>query len=121
MLNKILSLYAKLCNTAPFTAKVGQQIVQLEEELQASSARLTQDSSHAQQHFETLLQTQSKIVVLTAEEANIRAKLISIQASLTPHVDILQKEQARATDLLKQDPNLSTLDGLVHLAVEVDI
>ena len=100
MLNKILSLYAKLCNTAPFTAEVGQQILQLEEELQASSARLTQDSSHAQQHFEKLLHTQRKIAVLTIEEANIRAKLISIQASLTPHVDILQKEQAQATDLL---------------------
>ena len=63
--------------------------MQLEEELKLSSERLTQDPSHAQQHFETLLQTQRKIVVLTIEEANIRAKLISIQASLTPHVDIL--------------------------------
>ena len=47
--------------------------------------------------------------------------MISIQASLTPHVDILQTEQARATNILKKDPNLSTLDGLVHLAAEVAI
>ena len=86
-----------------------------------SSEKLTQDSSHAHQNFETLLKTQRKIVVRTIEEANIRAKIISIQASLTPHVDILQKEQAQATNLLKQDPNLSTLDGLVHLAVEFAI
>ena len=47
MLNKILSLYAKLCNTTPFIAEVGQQIVQLEDELKLSSEKLTQDSSHA--------------------------------------------------------------------------
>ena len=56
MLNKILSLYAKLCNTAPFIAELGQKIVQLEEELKVSSENLTQDSSNAQQHFELLLQ-----------------------------------------------------------------
>ena len=47
--------------------------------------------------------------------------MISIQASLTPHVDILKKEQAQATNLLKKDPNLSTLDGLVHLVAKVSI
>ena len=59
--------------------------------------------------------------MLTIEEANIRAKLISIQASLTPHMEIYQKEQAQAKILLKKDPNLSTLDGLVHLASEIAI
>ena len=59
--------------------------------------------------------------MLTIEEANIRAKLISIQASLTPHMEILQKEQAQAKNILKKDPNLSTLDGLVHLAIEIAI
>ena len=64
MLNRILSLYTKLCNTAPFIDEVGQQIVQLEDELRLSSEKLTQDSTHTQQHFQTLLQTQRKIVVL---------------------------------------------------------
>ena len=59
--------------------------------------------------------------MLTTKEANIRAKLINIQASLTPHMKILQKELAYAKTLLKKDPNLSTLDGLVHLAVEISI
>ena len=95
--------------------------MQLEEELKVLSENLMQDSSNAQQHFELLLQTKRKIAVLIAEEANIRAKLISIQASLTPHMDIFQKEQARATNLLKKDPNISTLDWLVHLAIEVAI
>ena len=59
--------------------------------------------------------------MLTVEEANIRAKIINIQASLTPHMEILQQELAYAKTLLKKDPNLSTLEGLVHLAVETTI
>ena len=95
--------------------------MQLENELNVSSEKLTKNLVHTQQHFQTLLQTQSRLVLLTVEEANIRAKLISIQVSLTPHMEILQKEQAQAKNLLKKDPNLSTLDGLVHLAVEIAI
>ena len=36
-------------------------------------------------------------------------------------MEILQKEQAQAQNLLKKDPSLSTLDGLVHLAIEIAI
>ena len=36
-------------------------------------------------------------------------------------MEILQKEQAQAKNLLKKDPNLSTLDGLVHLATKIAI
>ena len=36
-------------------------------------------------------------------------------------MEIFQKEQAQAKNLLKKDPNLSTLDGLVHLATETAI
>ena len=74
-----------------------------------------------EQHFHSLLHTQSQLAILIVEEANIRAKLINIQASLTPHMEILQKELAYAKALLKKEPNLSTLDGLVHLAVETAI
>ena len=41
VLGKILSLYTKLCNTAPFTQEVGQQILQLEDELKLSSEKLS--------------------------------------------------------------------------------
>ena len=67
------------------------------------------------------MQTQRKLAILTLEEANIRAKSISIQASLTPHMEIFQKEQAQAKIILKKDPNLSTLDGFVHLAAKITI
>ena len=56
--------------------------------------------------------------MLIVEEANIRAKLTNIQASLTPHMDILHKELGYEKTLLEKDPNLSTLDGLVHLAAK---
>ena len=36
-------------------------------------------------------------------------------------MEILQKELAYAEIVLKKDPNLSTLDGLVHLATETTI
>ena len=36
-------------------------------------------------------------------------------------MELLQKELAYAKTLYKKDPNLSTLEGLVHLAVETTI
>ena len=36
-------------------------------------------------------------------------------------MEILQKEQAQAKSILQKDPNLSTLDGYVHLAIEISI
>ena len=36
-------------------------------------------------------------------------------------MEIFQKELAHAKTLLKKDPNLSTLDDLVHLATETAI
>ena len=36
-------------------------------------------------------------------------------------MEILQKNLAYAKTMLKKDPNLSTLDGLVHLAAETTI
>ena len=49
--------------------------------------------------------------MLIEKEANTRAKPVHIQASLTPHMEILQKELAYAEIELKKDPNLSTLDS----------
>ena len=36
-------------------------------------------------------------------------------------MEILQKELAYTENVLKKDPNLSTLDGLVHLSIETTI
>ena len=68
-----------------------------------------------------MLHTQKEIGVLTIEEDNTRAKLVQIQATLTPHMEILQKQLAYAKIVLKKDPNISTLDGFVHLAAKMAI
>ena len=59
--------------------------------------------------------------MLVVDEANTKAKLFQIQYTITPHMDILQKELAYAENVLKKDPSLSRLDGLVHLAAETTI
>ena len=89
VLGNILSLYTKLCNIAPFTHELGQQILRLEDELILSSQKLSQQLVQIEQHFYSMLHTQSQLAILIAKEANIRAKLINIQASLTPHMEIL--------------------------------
>ncbi len=58
---------------------------------------------------------------MLVDEANIRAKLISIQTTLTPHMEILHKELGYTETLMKKDPNISNLDGLVHLVAEPTI
>ena len=59
--------------------------------------------------------------MLIAIEANTKAKLVQIQSIITRHMGILQKELSYAENVLKKDSNLSTLDGLVHLAIEIAI
>ena len=77
--------------------------------------------TQSEKYFRSLLQTQSQLEALSIEEANIRAKVISIQTTLTPHMEILHKELGYVETLNKKDSNHSTLDGLVHLATELAI
>ena len=44
-----------------------------------------------------------------------------MQASITPHLEVLHKEKMYAKIVLKKDPNISTHDGLVDLAAELAI
>lgn len=59
--------------------------------------------------------------MLIVDEANIKAKLIHLQSSITPHMEYLQKKLAYTENVIKKDPNLSTLEGLAHLVVETTI
>ena len=74
--------------------------------------------AQSEKHFRTSLKTQSQFAALSIDETNIREKLISIETS---HIEILYKQLNYAKKLMKKDPNLSTLDGLVHLATELAI
>ena len=121
VLENIFSLYTKLCDPTLFTQETSHRILSLETNLKISSMQSPQKLAQSEKHFHSVLHTQKELVVLIAEEANIRAKLINIQASLTPHIEILQKELAYDEKVLKKYPNLSTLNGLVHLVVETAI
>ena len=68
-----------------------------------------------------MLHTQKELAILISDEANIKAKLIQIESTITPHMEVLHKELAYAKNVLKKYPNLSTLEGLVNLAVEITI
>ncbi len=62
-----------------------------------------------------------EVAMLIAKEATIREKMMQVQSSITPYFEVLHKEQAYVEIVLKKDPNVSTLDGLVHLAAEIVI
>lgn len=75
--------------------------------------------AHSEKHFAQTLHTQRELVAWIVEEANIKSKLMQIQASITPHLEFLHKEQMYIETVLKKDPNISTHEGLVDLAAEL--
>ena len=121
VLENIFSLYKKLCDFTYFTQETSQRIFALEINLNISSIQLPKDPSQSEKHFVQMLRTQQELATLTTEESNIKAKLLQFQSSITPHLEILHKEHTYAETVIKKDPNLSTLDGLVHLATETTI
>ena len=83
--------------------------------------QLPTNLAQSEKHFAQTLHTQRELVVLIVDEENIKAKLMQIQASITPHLEVLHKKQMYAEIVLKKNPNLSTHEGLVNLAVELAI
>lgn len=83
--------------------------------------QLPTNIAQSEKHFSQSLHTQRELAILAAEEATTKAKLMQIQSSITRHLEILHKEQMNVETVLKKDPNLSTTDGLVHLAAEISI
>ena len=92
VLENIFSLYTKLCDPSLFTQKTRSHILSLENQISASSAKLPMNLAQSCKHVRMLLQKKSQLVVLRLDEANIRAKLTSIQVTFTPHMEILHKE-----------------------------
>lgn len=121
VLENIFSLHTKLCNSSLFTQESRSYILRLERHIDILGTKIPQNLAQSEKHFNSLLQIQSQPILLTANEANIRAKITRIQVTLTPHMEILHKELGYAKTVLKKDPNIFTLDGLVHLATELAI
>ena len=121
VLGNIFSLYNKLCDFSNFTQETSQRIMSLERNLKISSMQLPKNPAQSEKHFAQSLHTKRELAVLIAKEANIKEKLMQIQSSITPHLEVLHKEKTYIETILKKDSNLSTLDGLVHLATETAI
>ena len=83
--------------------------------------QLPTNPAQSEKHFAQTLHTQRELAILIVEEATIKAKLMQIQSSITPHLDVLHKEKMYAETLLKKDPNLFTHEGLVDLAEKLAI
>ena len=95
--------------------------MRLERNLKISSMQLPTNLAQSEKRFAQMLHTQRELVILTTEETNIKAKLMQIQSSITPHLEVLHTEKAYAETVLKKDSNLFPLDGLIHLAAETVI
>ena len=121
VLENIFSLYSKLCDPFIFTQETSQRILSLEGNLKVSRSQLPKDPAQSEKHFATMLHTQRELALLTTKEANFKEKIIQMQFIITPHMEVLHKEQAYAENFLKKDPNISTLDELVHLVVDIAI
>ena len=91
VLENIFSLYKKLCDFTYFTQETSQRISALERNLNISSMQLPKDPSQSENYFAQTLCTQQELANLTIEESNIKAKLLQLQSSITPHLEILHK------------------------------
>lgn len=121
VLRNIFFVYNKLCDFSSFTQDVSQRILSLERNLKISSTQLPTNLAQSEKYFSQSLHTQREIAILTTEETTKKAKLMQIQSSITLHLEVLHKEQMYVETILKKDSNLSTSDGLVHLATQIVI
>ena len=96
-------------------------ILSLERNLKISSMQLPTNPTQSEKHFAQTLHTQRELATFSIEEATIKPKLMQIQSSITPHLEVLHKEKMYAETVMKKDPNISTHEGLVDLAAELAV
>ena len=63
----------------------------LERNLRISGMQLPKDPAQNEKHFNTTLHTQKELDMMIVDEANTKAKLVQIESTTTPHMEILQK------------------------------
>ena len=63
--------------------------------------QLPTNLAQSEKHFSQTLHTQRELALLIAEEANTKEKLMQIQSSITPHLEVLHKEQFYVENVLK--------------------
>ena len=96
VLGNIFSLYSKLCDFSRFTQEITPKVLSLKSNLKLSSMQLPSNPTNSEKHFTQTLHTQRELFALLAEEATIKEKLMQMQASITPHLEVLHKEKMYA-------------------------
>lgn len=114
------SLLAKLCSVELFTEENQHLLENLKKEISATSQSLTLDPDTITGHYVEVMQTQGKLAELMANDGKIHSCLLSIQAILTPHLEAIQRKLTKAHKLIQSDPHLSTTEGLVNLATNLE-
>ena len=89
VLENILSLYSKLCDSSLFTQETSQRILSLERNLKVSSMQLPRDPAQSEKHFSKMLHTQRELAIFIVDEAKTKAKLIQIQLATTLNMEVL--------------------------------
>ena len=92
VLGNIFSLYSKLCDFSRFTQEITPKVLSLERKLKLSSTQLPSNPANSEKHFSQMLHTQRELASLSVEEATIKEKLMQMQASITPHLEVFHKE-----------------------------
>ena len=64
----------------------------LEKNLKISSMQLPSNLAQSEKDFALILHTQRELATLIEEEATIKAKLMQLQFSITPDLEVLHKE-----------------------------
>ena len=93
----------------------------LQADLKANNTRMQSTQGDTQLHLEKLTNNQRRLAKLYAQEGNIRTILVSIQTKLMPSPEVLKQEITNAEVYMKEDVNISTKEGLVNLAAQIDI
>ena len=82
---------------------------------------LGKNTSSSSPSYNKLTFDQQRLVELLARDIGIRKKLISIQFMLLPYLEIIHRKLPIAQNLMKKDTHLSTHEGLVTLATNLEI
>ena len=93
----------------------------LQDDLKARNTRMQSAQGDTQLHLEKLMNNQRRLAKLYAQEGNIRTILVSIQKKLMPSLEVLKQVIAKIEVYMKEDVNISTEEGLVDLAMGIEI
>lgn len=100
-------MFRKLCDSSTYTIDIRERMDKLEADLQYCANVLTLDASLSVVHL-----SRGKAYRIDCIVQKIREKMISIQAMMTPHLEVMQMHLKNAKELVQEDPNLAFVDSM---------